>query len=107
MLATVGTGSTRDRVVVAGIDNRFVDGRLRCLDGANAGIDVRITGVDGGALVLIEPLPVAQSAGSRVELREGCDKRLATCVARFANAANFRGEPHVPGGDVLTRFPGV
>jgi len=30
-----------------------------------------------------------------VELREGCDKRFETCVDRFANAANFRGEPHL------------
>jgi hypothetical protein len=47
------------------------------------------------------------SVGTRVEIREGCDKSFATCSARFANAANFRGEPHVPGGDVLTRFPGI
>ena len=88
-------------------DERFIDGRLRCRDGANAGIDARITAVDGGALVLLEGLPFAPISGGRVELREGCDKRLATCSGRFANAANFRGEPHVPGGDVLTRFPGV
>jgi uncharacterized phage protein (TIGR02218 family) len=46
-------------------------------------------------------------AGCRVELRDGCDKRFTTCVARFANAANFRGEPHLPGTDLLTRYPGI
>lgn len=108
-LAVVGAGSLRDRLVVAGSapDDRFVDGRVRCLDGDNAGLDARITAVDGNALVLIEALPFAPGIGGRIELREGCDKRLATCGARFTNAANFRGEPHVPGGDVLTRFPGV
>ena len=42
-----------------------------------------------------------------VELIEGCDKSLATCAARFGNAANFRGEPYLPGMDLLTRYPGA
>lgn len=106
-LANVAAGSARDRIIVAGLAaaDRFIDGRVRCLDGGNAGLDARITSIDGDALVVIEAFPF--DIGSRVELREGCDKRLATCVTRFANAANFRGEPLVPGTDVLTRFPGV
>jgi len=101
-------GATRDRIVVAvpGIA-RFAGGRIRALEGANAGIDARIAAIDGDALVLFEALPSALLPGTRVELREGCDKTLATCAARFANAVNFRGEPHVPGGDILTRFPRV
>ena len=35
----------------------------------------------------------------------GCDKRLATCIDRFANVLNFRGEPYVPGQDALTHYP--
>ncbi len=31
----------------------------------------------------------------------GCDKQLATCRARFANALNFRGFPHMPGPDYV------
>ena len=42
-----------------------------------------------------------------VAIVEGCDKRLATCSERFVNAANFRGEPHLPGMDLLTRYPGA
>ncbi|MCU0890414.1 MAG: phage BR0599 family protein, partial [Sandarakinorhabdus sp.] len=44
------------------------------------------------------------AVGTRVLLREGCDKRFATCRDRFGNGLNFRGEPHVPGGDLLTRY---
>jgi hypothetical protein len=40
-------------------------------------------------------------------LFEGCDKQLATCAMRFENALKFRGEPFLPGNDVLTRFPGA
>ncbi|MFL6789431.1 MAG: phage BR0599 family protein, partial [Sphingomicrobium sp.] len=49
----------------------------------------------------------AVAIGTPLEIIEGCDKRLETCSARFANAANFRGEPHLPGNDLLTRYPGA
>ena len=45
--------------------------------------------------------------GTLIELIEGCDKRFETCRDRFANALNFRGEPHLPGIDLLTRYPGA
>lgn len=35
----------------------------------------------------------------------GCDRRFSTCKARFANAVNFRGFPHVPGNDYVLRHP--
>lgn len=89
---------------LAGPLERFVHGRLRVLDGVHAGCDLRIAAVDGATLMPLEPLPSPLSPGTAVELREGCDKRLVSCVSRFGNVANLRGEPHVPGGDVLTRF---
>ena len=109
MLAAAGPGSASDRVAIAGLaaTDRFVDGRVRCLAGGNAGLDARVTAVAGDTLILIEAFPYPVLPGDPVELREGCDKRLATCGVRFANAVNFRGEPQVPGTDVLTRFPGV
>ncbi|ODR98426.1 beta tubulin [Methyloceanibacter methanicus] len=33
----------------------------------------------------------------------GCDKQFATCRAKFANTANFRGFPHVSGNDFMLR----
>ncbi|WP_426023844.1 baseplate hub protein [Brevundimonas sp. PWP3-1b1] len=42
---------------------------------------------------------VAEAAG-RV-----CDKRWETCLGTFANGANFRGFPDVPGDDFLTAYP--
>ena len=35
----------------------------------------------------------------------GCDRALATCRDRFANVANFRGFPHIPGNDFVLRYP--
>jgi uncharacterized phage protein (TIGR02218 family) len=89
------------------LDDRFVFGRLRYMSGRNCGITSVILAVNG-AVVQVRDLPRAPvDAGCRVELREGCDKRFATCVSRFDNAVNFRGEPHLPGNDLLTRYPGA
>jgi uncharacterized phage protein (TIGR02218 family) len=88
-------------------DERFVLGRLRYMSGANCGLTTVILAVDGLA-VRVRDLPRASvEANCRVELREGCDKRFETCVTRFDNAVNFRGEPHLPGNDLLTRYPGA
>ncbi len=111
-LTTLGValaGSTDRAIAVRSLapPDAYADGRVRCLDGPNAGLDGRIATIAAGVVTLIEPLPYAVAPGTRLELRQGCDKRIATCSARFANAVNFRGEPHVPGTDVLTRFPGV
>lgn len=98
-----------DRLQLDGVDstqaNNFVQGRLRVLAGIAAGLERRIIATDSNWLRLDAALDVLP--GDAVALVEGCDKRFATCVGRFANAANFRGEPHVPGNDLLTRFGGV
>jgi uncharacterized phage protein (TIGR02218 family) len=83
----------------------YVEGGLRVADGPMAGIDQRIIEADGVWLRLDSPLALA--VGVAVEVSQGCDKRFITCTTRFGNGANFRGEPHVPGGDVLTRFGGL
>ncbi|WP_076070699.1 DUF2163 domain-containing protein [Sphingomonas montana] len=85
---------------------RWGGGRIRWLDGAASGLSVGITASEGGTLFLRDAPPFGAVAGDRVELTEGCDRSLATCSDRFGNAANFRGEPHLPGNDLLTRYPG-
>jgi uncharacterized phage protein (TIGR02218 family) len=45
------------------------------------------------------PYPVA--AGDTVTVVAGCDRRRITCVGRFANIANFRGAPDLPGQDSI------
>jgi AcrR family transcriptional regulator len=53
---------------------------------------------------LAEASPASLAVPVAVELIEGCDRQLATCRDRFANVANFQGEPHLPGNDLLTRY---
>lgn len=102
----IAIAGRRATVAAALVANDFRLGRLRWLSGPDAGLEAAIVDQDGSQLLLSEisanlgPLPV------RVSLRPGCDKRLETCATRFANAANFRGEAHLPGFDLLTRYPG-
>lgn len=99
---------TGDRVAVAGIDGApFAHGRLRWLGGPLCGLWAGIIEGEAGVLTLDEPPAVAIAAGTLVLVEEGCDKRIATCAGRFANGANFRGEPYLPGTDLLTRYPGA
>lgn len=105
--ATVVAANDGELVLDTALDERFVLGRLRFMGGANCGLSNIVLAVSG-ATVTVRDLPRAPvEAGCRVEVREGCDKRFETCVTRFDNAANFRGEPHLPGTDLLTRYPGA
>lgn len=81
-------------------------GVLRWFGGANGGLVADIARSADAAVILAAPPALPVEPGALVELIEGCDKRLATCAGRFGNAVNFRGEPHLPGIDLLTRYPG-
>lgn len=87
--------------------NAYGYGRLRWISGANSGLESAVLSSAGAVLTLREPSHFPPAAGDLVEISEGCDKRLVTCSGRFANVPNFRGEPHLPGIDLLTRYPGA
>ncbi|AJP73128.1 DUF2163 domain-containing protein [Sphingomonas hengshuiensis] len=80
-------------------------GRLRWFGGANSGLEDAIAH-SAGAVVVLRRAPRFAAIGALVELSEGCAKSIAMCAERFGNAANFRGEPYLPGIDLLTRYPG-
>ncbi|WP_372623818.1 DUF2163 domain-containing protein [Falsiroseomonas sp.] len=81
-------------------------GRVTVTSGPNAGArrEVRSHGADG-RIELWEPFAAALVVGDTISITAGCDKRLTTCRDRFANVANFRGFPHVPGTDAAFRYP--
>lgn len=84
----------------------YAGGTLRWLDGPQAGTVMGVMGSDGAnALVLDVPIDDAIPIGTPARAREGCDHTLDTCASRFGNALNFRGEPYLPGNDLLTRYP--
>ena len=85
----------------------FAYGIIRWLDGPNCGLSADIWASDAEGVVLPNLSDFSIEAGARVELVEGCDKQISTCAAHFNNAINFRGEPYLPGNDLLTRYPGA
>jgi uncharacterized phage protein (TIGR02218 family) len=105
--AVVTSSSEGELVLDHAVGEEYLLGRLRYMSGANCGRSTIVIAV-AGDIIRVRDLPRAPiEDGCRVELREGCDKRFATCIERFDNAANFRGEPHLPGNDLLTRYPGA
>ena len=86
----------------------FTSGTLTWTSGTNAG---RITEVlshglaDAIATLTLLEAPVrAITEDDSFIARAGCDKRIATCSAKFANTANFRGFPNIPGQDAVLRY---
>lgn len=98
-----------DRIEVesAAGGNAYAYGRLRWITGSRSGLECALLRSEGEVLTLRDVPESLGALGDLVEIGEGCDKSLATCSGRFANAANFRGEPHLPGLDLLTRYPGA
>lgn len=94
------------RVAFAGIDPaRYLGGELRWRDGPQAGLAATILAADDAGGLLLSRAPDGVGPGTHAFLREGCDHTIATCAARFGNAANFQGEPTLPGTDLLASYP--
>lgn len=101
-----------ETIAVSGLDGFdagwFSLGTLTWTTGARAGRTERI--VDhrpGGGRVLLVLRPGVGppiEADDAFSVRAGCDKAFATCKAKFSNALNFRGFPHLPGNDVAYSY---
>jgi uncharacterized phage protein (TIGR02218 family) len=59
-----------------------------------------LSGADA-TIELWQPMASAIAPGDTFTVAAGCDKQFSTCKAKFANAANFRGFPHIPGPDYV------
>ncbi len=96
-----------DSPQIIGGANAFAYGSLRWIGGANNGLTGQILSSDFGTLVLANKPEFAVEVGTLALISQGCDKTITTCSTRFSNAINFRGEPFLPGSDLLTRYPGA
>ena len=112
-----GTGAVldilRDRAFtasgLAGFESGwFTYGTIEWTSRANAGRTAVVLGhdlVEGLAILALLEAPVrAIAEGDAFTIRAGCDKGIETCGAKFANIANFRGFPHIPGQDSVLRY---
>jgi uncharacterized phage protein (TIGR02218 family) len=104
---TVEAHEAPSTLIVSGLDGFdagwFAHGVLTWATGANAGRSERVEehrkDATGTTLVLRPRAGFAAAEGDTFSLVAGCDKKFATCKAKFANALNFRGFPHLPGND--------
>jgi uncharacterized phage protein (TIGR02218 family) len=109
---TVASASSARSFTAAGIgsfaSNWFSRGLVTFTGGANAGRSMEVKRHDNSAgvitLELWQELAATPGVGDAFQVTAGCDKHLATCRDRFANVANFRGFPHMPGNDFVTSF---
>ncbi len=89
-------------------DGWFTNGVALFTSGANAGgkfaVKSHVASASAANISLWTALDGDIAAGDGVTLIVGCDKRLATCAAKFANQVNFRGFPHIPGLDVMLSY---
>jgi uncharacterized phage protein (TIGR02218 family) len=83
----------------------FTGGRLEWTSGANAGFAARIVRHTGGEIEIIGALKAAIAIGDAFDATAGCDKAFKTCGEKFANAARFRGFPHMPGPEAVLTGP--
>lgn len=88
----------------------FSGGKIEFLDGSNSGswqtVKQYLPSLASAKVLLWNPVALPVLAGDTIRLTAGCDKTFATCRTKFANIANFRGFPHMPGGDALMAHPG-
>ena len=81
----------------------FSNGEVTFTSGPNAGAKAevkehRLAG-STATIILWTALAAPLAPGDTFSIRAGCDKRFSTCKAKFNNALNFRGFPHIPGQD--------
>ncbi len=91
------------------LDGWFSGGVVTWQSGANEGQRraVKQHRTLGGVVTLSfwQAMGAAIVAGDMFAVTAGCDKQFATCRTKFANAANFRGFPHMPGNDFVASYP--
>ncbi len=85
----------------------FNAGVVTFTSGANSGLSGEVKEFSGKKIKLALPMPYAIVAGNTFTIKAGCDKTFSTCINKFNNAVNFRGEPHVPGMDKILETAGT
>lgn len=89
---------------LAQADDYFSYGVIR-FDRTGEEMEVKKYSQTAGSISLF--LPVSDIAiGDAFSVSAGCDGNFSTCKTRFSNAFNFRGEPFIPGNDLMASYPG-
>lgn len=86
----------------------FVPGLVEWLTGDNAGKTSEVEAVDGAIIYLRFGTEYTIQATDTFKIRPDCDKFKETCRDDFDNLLEFRGEPHINGGnESASQTPGA
>lgn len=89
-------------------DGYFDNGLMTFTSGGNIGLSMEIKTFIADVFTMQLPFPYAIALTDTYSAYPGCKKRfIEDCKTKFANAVNFRGEPHVPGTDQIMAVGGV
>lgn len=104
---TVDLDGTPYQAVPADGSPWFAGGAVLWMSGANTGVRAEIKDwlPASATVTLFLPPTFPVQVGDTLILEAGCDKRLQTCIAKFANVLNFRGEPYLPGLNKALDYP--
>jgi len=97
---------TTDETILNQSDGYFDNGIIEFTSGNNNGQKMEIKQYANGTFLLALNLPQELSVGDTFNVIAGCDKQFSTCCDTFSNAVNFRGEPHLPGIEILLKVMG-
>ena len=74
----------------------FSGGILKFITGGNINKKFTVTEHIDGKIYLDSLFNLKMNIGDKYQIIVGCDKSITTCVRKFNNAINFRGEPYIP-----------
>ena len=94
---------TNSSDIINKADGYFENGVIEFISGKNNGFKTEIKQFKNNSIILSTELPYELKSGDQFKITVGCDKEFSTCCNIFNNAINFRGEPHLPGIDVLLK----
>lgn len=85
----------------------FVGGEVEWTSGNNDGLKMEVKEFADGQIVLALAMGQSIQVGDTFNAVAGCDKTRGTCINKFSNILNFRGEPDVPGMDAILTTAGT
>lgn len=83
----------------------FARGALQALDGAAKQLGAQVRRDRGNGRLELWSRVRGLAVGDRVRVAAGFDGRFESWMARFGDATDFRGFPHIPGEDFLMSVP--
>jgi uncharacterized phage protein (TIGR02218 family) len=83
-------------------------GKIVWTSGANNGlvsaVKIHLKGASFADIELQQQTPFTIGAGDGLDITQGCDKKHATCIAKFSNLVNHGGFKFIPGPDKVLKY---